>query len=115
MILQSTQPEFAVVVSHDTTDLVRVTVTGEVDVMTAPMLRAAIGAATAHWPIRLELDLSGVTFYSCAGLETLVEARRACGDLLTIVANPVVVRLATLADVTEQVGLSAPVAEPAPA
>ena len=51
-------------------------VAGEVDSLTAPDLRDALGAALAAPDCRrLVLDLSGVTFLSSAGMSVLLNAR----------------------------------------
>lgn len=52
--------------------LVVVSVTGEVDAVTAPDLGAAIDEATAGDPAGLIIDLSGVDFLASAGLSVLV-------------------------------------------
>jgi anti-anti-sigma factor len=48
---------------------------GDVDVDTAPLLRAALVAAVDRHP-RVCCDLRGVTFFSVAGINALVAGRR---------------------------------------
>lgn len=50
-----------------------VTATGEVDMLTAPMLRTAIHDTLETPPAILILDLSAVSFLDSSGLETLME------------------------------------------
>lgn len=50
-----------------------VTATGELDILTAPLLRTAIRAALDH-PGAVVVDLSGITFLSSTGLGVLVAA-----------------------------------------
>jgi anti-anti-sigma factor len=58
-------------------DAVRVEVCGDVDLATAAVLAATLRQATDLRPVRLEVDLSGVTFLGCAGVDALRTARRA--------------------------------------
>lgn len=52
-----------------------VTAHGELDMLTSPMLAAAIREALAEAPSRLVVDLSGTTFCGVAAVTTLVGAR----------------------------------------
>ena len=56
--------------------MVVITVRGEVDIATAPLLRAVLDGIYAARPRRVEIDLSGVTFLDSHALTTLVAARR---------------------------------------
>jgi anti-sigma B factor antagonist len=56
-------------------DAVRVEVCGDVDLATAAVLAATLRQATDLRPTRLEVDLSGVTFLGCAGVDALRAAR----------------------------------------
>jgi anti-anti-sigma factor len=67
-----------------TTDLLAgtvlpVRVTGEVDLATAPRLRAALQAAvgTAYPPMEIAVDLAGVTFIDAVGIGVLIAGRNA--------------------------------------
>jgi anti-anti-sigma factor len=52
---------------------VRVAVTGEVDLATAPELRERLlGVLHTHGPAVLDIDLAGVTFLDCTGIGALV-------------------------------------------
>jgi anti-anti-sigma factor len=59
-------------------------VIGEVDLATAPSLSAGIAAhlerARGLGHREVDLDLSGVTFFSAAGLRTLLQAARAAAE-----------------------------------
>ncbi|OXM59856.1 STAS domain-containing protein [Amycolatopsis vastitatis] len=52
-----------------------VTVSGEVDVATAPRLRAEFGALTLERGQLLVVDLAGVTFCDSSGISALIAAR----------------------------------------
>jgi anti-anti-sigma factor len=54
-------------------------VAGDVDIVTAPQVQAAVEHALAGRPPVLVLDLTGVTFLSSAGLSVLVAARSTAG------------------------------------
>ncbi|MEV3938504.1 STAS domain-containing protein [Glycomyces sp. NPDC049804] len=54
-----------------------VVLTGEIDLHTAPRLSAAVDAALADDPVRVVLDMQGVTFCDSRGLGTLVILARA--------------------------------------
>ena len=74
----------------DSSDVVVVTVVGEVDMTTAPELTKAIDgvAGTAR---KVVVDLSGVTFLDSSGLNALVRGRRelaAADRELSVVAPP---------------------------
>jgi anti-sigma B factor antagonist len=51
-------------------------VSGEIDMASAPKLRDELLGAIRRHGARLALDLSGVTFIDCAGINALVAARR---------------------------------------
>ena len=81
-----------------TTELVQVR--GEMDVATAPLLRAVLDTVVGHRPSRVEVDLSGATFMDAHALATLTAVRRRlAGRHATLVLrdpSPVVVRLLAL-------------------
>ena len=56
----------------DLDGIAAVSVGGEIDLATAPILEAAIAEALAKGPVALIIDLSEVTFLASAGLQTLV-------------------------------------------
>ena len=56
------------------TELVQVR--GEVDIATAPLLRAVLDTVVGRRPTRVEVDLSGATFMDAHALTTLTAVRR---------------------------------------
>jgi anti-anti-sigma factor len=74
-----------------------VTVTGEVDIATVPSLRTALTPLTADPAVRLLVcDLSKVSFFGCAGISVLLDARAALATrdarLRLVATGTVVVR-----------------------
>lgn len=65
-----------------------VAIGGEVDVATAPRLRAELSMARALRPDRLIVDLGGVTFMDAAGLSALLSPARAGDVRVTLIARP---------------------------
>ena len=57
------------------------TVRGELDLATAPQLRAAVDAILATAPRGLVVDLSPTTFLDSSGARTLVQISRSADDL----------------------------------
>jgi len=53
-----------------------VKVSGEIDIATGPTLREELLGAMRRSGARLALDLGGVTFMDCAGINALLAARR---------------------------------------
>src|SRR5215469_7955036 len=51
-------------------------VSGEIDIASAPKLREGLLGAMRRHGARLALDLGGVTFMDCAGINVLLAARR---------------------------------------
>ena len=51
-------------------------VSGEIDIASAPKLREELLSALRRHGARLALDLGGVTFMDCAGVNVLLAARR---------------------------------------
>ena len=62
--------------SHDGDGTVTVTVVGEVDTFTAPVLRASLDTQLEQQPQALVIDLCGVQFLGSAGLAVLVETQK---------------------------------------
>ncbi|WP_433262293.1 STAS domain-containing protein [Actinosynnema sp. CS-041913] len=80
------QPLFTVESSsHD--GVLKVSVVGEVDMDTAPRIRAALGSAST-----VVLDLEGVTFFGSAGIQLLVDAQRRVRDLAVVATRRPVLR-----------------------
>ncbi len=68
-------PHFVVDTHRDGTTEV-VVVQGEVDIATAPLLRAVLDTVLARRPARVEVDLSGATFLDAHALTALSAVRR---------------------------------------
>ena len=77
-----------------------VTVSGEIDIQSGPQLRDQLLCAIRRHGARLALDLTGVTFIDCAGINALMAARRHAqlkgGWLRVIRASPRVERVLAL-------------------
>jgi anti-anti-sigma factor len=75
---------------------------GEIDIASGPQLRDQLLRAMRRHAPRLALDLTGVTFIDCAGINVLLAARRHAqldgGWLRVIRASPRVHRVLELAD-----------------
>jgi anti-sigma B factor antagonist len=82
-----------------------VTVTGEVDLMTAPKLAAALEDARAAGARLVVVDLSGVDFLDSSGLGVLVTAHRDLtdgqGTLHLVRPRPSIDKVLTLTRLTE--------------
>jgi anti-anti-sigma factor len=90
-----------------------VTISGEIDIQSGPQLRDQLLCTIRRHGARLSLDLSGVTFIDCAGINVLLAARRYAqlkgGWLRVIRASPRVQRvlaLTGLQDVLMPISLS---------
>ena len=77
-----------------------VTISGEIDVYSGPQLRDQLLDVIRRHGARLALDLTGVTFIDCAGINVLLAARRRAqlegGWLRVIRASPRVERVIAL-------------------
>jgi anti-anti-sigma factor len=77
-----------------------VTISGEIDIQSGPHLRDQLLRTMRRHGARLSLDLTGVTFIDCAGINTLLAARRRAqlegGWLCVIQASPRVQRVLAL-------------------
>jgi anti-sigma B factor antagonist len=99
----SAQPHFVVETRRSgTAELVQVR--GEVDIATAPLLRAVLDTVVARRPTRVEVDLSGATFMDAQALATLAAVRRRLASrhaaLVLRDPSPAVVRLLELSGAT---------------
>ncbi|MRH89616.1 anti-sigma factor antagonist [Nocardia sp. SYP-A9097] len=89
----STEARELVVRTRSAESAVILSAAGEVDIVSAPTLSAAVGAALATDSAVLVVDLSGVGFFGSAGLSVLVEALESIGGRrLKVVASPQVRR-----------------------
>jgi anti-sigma B factor antagonist len=72
------RPELAISVQHSPAEVV-VSLSGEIDLSTAPLLSGTISDLLADGPPRVVLDMAGVTFCDSQGLGTLVVLSRKAG------------------------------------
>ena len=74
------QPSFDIALVR-TDDSVRLVLTGELDIATAPLLDTALEQAEVGGPAKILLDLAAVRFIDSSGLRTLIRAAdRAAAD-----------------------------------
>jgi anti-sigma B factor antagonist len=77
-----------------------VEIRGEIDIQSAPGLRDELLRVIRHCGPELALDLAGVTFMDCAGLNVLLATRRRAqleeGSVRVIRASPRVLRVISL-------------------
>jgi len=73
-----TEGGFSIEVAHDD-DAIVISVRGDVDLATAPELRAACETAIATEPAVLRLDLGELTFLDSSGISVLVKAHQDLG------------------------------------
>lgn len=82
--------------AHHADGVVVITVCGEIDLVSAPLLGSEVAAAFSQPLSRLVVDLSSVTFFGAAGANVLATATcqaRATGiDVLVVGAPPRIVR-----------------------
>jgi anti-sigma B factor antagonist len=67
-------PDFAAAACQDGRTWV-VTVRGELDIATVPLLLTVLSTVRDRLPPRVELDLSGVTFVDCYALDAIAASR----------------------------------------
>ena len=81
-------------------------VAGELDLMTAPQLKQALGEARLHARL-VVLDLREVTFIDSAGIHVIVDAaaddRQQWGRLMLVGGSVSVERMLTLTKVADQI------------
>jgi anti-sigma B factor antagonist len=85
-----------------------VTVTGAVDMLTAPMLLPRVAAELARRrPAHLIIDCTDVHFLSSAGLHALIQTHHAAGEhtIVAVVAGPATSRPIRLSRVDEVIDL----------
>lgn len=77
-----------------------VAISGEIDIASGPQLRDQLLSVIRRQGARLTLDLSGVTFIDCAGINVLLAARRRAllegGSMCVLRASPHVRRVIAL-------------------
>ena len=85
------EPDFEVI-QHTVEGVLVVTVRGEIDVASAPLLREELSSGASTGTALCIVDLSAVTFVDSTALGVLVEAAQACrsagSDLRLIVTDP---------------------------
>lgn len=69
-----------------------VAVTGEVDIGTAPLLRAELTVQLAESPVVLVVDLHEVTYLDSSGIGALLAAHRHTADLRVVADRAAVLR-----------------------
>jgi anti-anti-sigma factor len=72
------RPELTILVQHQPSEVV-VSLSGELDLSTAPQLSVIIAELLSTAPPRIVLDMAGVTFCDSQGLGTLVLLSRKAG------------------------------------
>jgi anti-sigma B factor antagonist len=81
-----------------------ITVSGEIDVATAPQLRECLHGVIAQGEATIVLDLLGVTFLDSTALGVLVGALKRCrelgGELHVVVADPRIVKIFEITGLT---------------
>lgn len=83
-------------------------VAGELDVATAPALRATVGTALAEQPARILVDLSDTRFVDSTGCRELVRAAKAgaaAGVPVEVVAPPANWRVRRVLDLVQLASL----------
>jgi anti-anti-sigma factor len=87
---------------------VRVVVAGDLDMVTIGGLHAALDAVLAHRPAQVQVDVSAVTFFSCAAAHMLHDLYRcAPGQLALIGAGRPVRRLLEIMQLQPLLGTTA--------
>jgi anti-anti-sigma factor len=73
------------ILPSDAAGQVRVVVAGDRDLATTGRLHAELDAVLAHRPALVEVDLSAVTFFSCAAAHVLCVAHQDAGGQLNVI------------------------------
>lgn len=93
--------------SYPHPETVACTAAGEVDILTAPLLAAALWDATSRCIGTVVVDLTAVTFFGAKGLEVLAQAANASHGQRVLTVAPEggpVARVIELSDVAEVIG-----------
>ena len=94
-------------ITYSGTDAAVVAVRGQLDIDTAPVVRAAFEELGARMVIRIVVDLAGLDFCDSIGLSTLVVAHRRCADaggwVRVAGPTPFLVRLLSVVGVADAV------------
>ncbi len=99
--------ERATVGVSQVSDAIVVTVSGEIDMTTAPALEQAVLRSLTDQPVTLVIDLTGAQFFSSAGIAVLVLAHRrsADGALRVVATDRVVLRPLELTGLTDDLAI----------
>ncbi|UMB70647.1 STAS domain-containing protein [Mycobacterium paraterrae] len=85
-------------------DVTVLSAAGEIDLLTCPAFKQAIFDVLAGNPAALVIDLTEVSFFSSAGVSSLVAAREAMGDdspFAVVPATSIVGRILEIAGLTD--------------
>jgi anti-sigma B factor antagonist len=89
-----------------------VAICGEIDIQSAPQLRDELLRVIRRRGPQLVIDLAGVTFLDCAGINVLLATRRRAqlegGSVRLVRASPRVRRVISLLNLERAFGLSPP-------
>lgn len=99
------------IAAAETVDGVRLELSGELDLASAPQLERALARAKHGRPATLVLDLRDLSFLDSCGLRELLGTQRACeeaGCSLTLIAGAPARRLFELTGVAARVPLAEP-------
>jgi anti-anti-sigma factor len=99
------------IAAAETVDGVRLELSGELDLASAPQLERALARAKHGRPATLVLDLRDLSFLDSCGLRELLGAQRACeeaGCALTLIAGAPARRLFELTGVAARLPLAEP-------
>jgi anti-sigma B factor antagonist len=102
----SALPPFEVACAHSDRQA-RLTLRGELDMSSAPMLAQHLESVGQHHPDEIVLDLAALSFMDVSGLRTILDAarrtRRDGGSLVIINPMPHIVRLLELTAIDQSV------------
>lgn len=99
MLADFRDQEFRAEIVEDRTCRLTVRVSGDIDISTVGLARAAMRDVRVHESIHVVLDLSGVQFMDCSGVHLLLEQHSQAlhrGVLLDVIASPAVDRILLL-------------------
>jgi anti-anti-sigma factor len=100
-------------VCDSATATVRMTMTGELDAITAgPVHQVVLEALRQHRPTHIELDVAGITYLDSAGIRALVlcqdDARHVGCDIAVINATAGIYRVLEITGLVDHFGMTPP-------
>ena len=98
--MTATQPETFHVSTTTAEGVSYIHVSGEIDLSTADVLRAAGTAAISNYVGTIRVDLSEVTFMDSTGLAALIEISNRAGDRHTLILEHPAPQVARLLEIT---------------